>query len=737
MPMKKIQTLLLAAAMALPFTAPAKAAPRSYHQLYAYVYYEDSEITATLKAVPGTQITVEVLYPNAEYPRSDNPAELASSLAYVNQFTTNGDGEAEFAVTAREPGVYTLRIFGNIIGIDYAPKKYEPPNELFAVSWAYSGNINDARFQYKVELSQLLLNQLGMQGAAEHLKQRLDLQPEGKRVLFIPAGLIDLMSNNSNGIWWDEKTAECAAYLESFFKAFSEAGGHVDYIFSDAEMGMSIWHLNYVPTMLKNIYNDPRYQTEIRPLLAERGFIFSLPNTQEAKDAYGENCEIWKATSTSNGNAYIWNAVMNERHAKYLDRAVLEPARKYFPNVSYSEYILYNADAWYNLYVDTNHNVPTYQGGTYATAGTHSAPDLYGGWTGQPLITPFGEVIRKGSTYLNADLYYRFFVTFNDINRARGAMLSTEGGRIQPWITTISYIAGIGQARDSEGKYISGDRPYYYEYLFHIGLCNPDPFLYFEAPNIDGVEVGADQHYHNNAAITAALRELNEVAGYSDRKTLVRDLETFANHFILSGMYANGRNIWRITPDIAAFGYTSAEAEQYADEAVAAFKIADDPPTFSVAGRVVTFPGGRIVTPIESSWRSRWGYWIETDAGVEPVVTVTEGYSDFTGFEYNFKIYNSRIGFTTDVIPEEDGIAGVFTYRNSTPDAKSLTLYGVWYDEDGNLVGVVSSDNRKLQPLSDGRIVVKLPPIKEDNVKFFFWDSNTIKPVYPMRILER
>ena len=96
---------------------------------------------------------------------------------------------------------------------------------------------------------------------------------------------------------------------------------------------------------------------------------------------------------------------------------------------------------------------------------------------------------------------------------------------------------------------------------------------------------------------------------------------------MLTGMYAGGRNIWRITPDVT--GGTT----------LAAFKVKDNDPTFKINGTTVTFPGGKIIKDTAVTLGST-GYWVETAKNVMPVVTRdADRYAKNPSFVENYESY--------------------------------------------------------------------------------------------------
>ncbi len=129
------------------------------------------------------------------------------------------------------------------------------------------------------------------------------------------------------------------------------------------------------------------------------------------------------------------------------------------------------------------------------------------------------------------------------------------------------------------------------------------------------------------------------MAGASDRKAIVTPI-TWNEGFILSGMYAGGRNIWRVTPDTAKVSKD-------------AFKVKDTAPTFRVGDVTITFPQGRVISDGKVTQVGTCGYWVETPANVTPVITSTaDRYKNDPSFADTFDTY--KVGtFTADsVLPD-------------------------------------------------------------------------------------
>ena len=186
-----------------------------------------------------------------------------------------------------------------------------------------------------------------------------------------------------------------------------------------------------------------------------------------------------------------------------------------------------------------------------------------------------------------------------------------------------------------------------------MGMTNHEPFYGYILPR-DVEKAGEDDpnpdvgdYYYSLQIANEHMAELTRVAGASDRKAIVTPID-WNGDYVLSGMYAGGRNIWRITPNTDVI---SKEA----------FKIKDKAPTFKVDGVTITFPQGRIIEDTKITHVGSCGYWVETPANVTPVVTTAaDRYEIDPSFNENFTRYdlgaftNTKSSLTKDPSVHKD-----------------------------------------------------------------------------------
>jgi hypothetical protein len=223
-----------------------------------------------------------------------------------------------------------------------------------------------------------------------------------------------------------------------------------------------------------------------------------------------------------------------------------------------------------------------------------------------------------------------------DVNLHKRLLNSTDTGLINSWLAFANY-----------GKRYSMT-PYYAEAVYHVGLLNPKPFLGYIIRS--EVENKGDNHPHVDAGdyycmlqeVDELMAELTRVAGYSDRKPIELPMN-WNSQYVLSGMYVNGKNLWRITPNTELVSTKD-------------FKIEGADPTFRVAGQTVKFPGGKIIEDGKISVTGTCGYWVETAKDVTPIVTTdADRFEKIPAYIEDFESYKSGTQLTTMVMREDGG----------------------------------------------------------------------------------
>ncbi len=476
---------------------------------------------------------------------------------------------------------------------------------------------------------------------AQNLKAEFDARPEGTRYInysLLPDALKGLVEN---AIYMEKGVELNQLWLDTFLAEYKRIGGKIDGIIVDLEYNYVLsFYIAQVYTgttgaypknenIHNDIVNDSRYATTVRPLLEEWGFQFY-------ENAGGEKSEIFcisnGLTAGEKGKhadcSGIWDAVMEYRLGQYITQAVYEPLTKYYPNGIVSDYKRADLNAW-DKPVGERGGITLYN---QYKAGNASNYNMYGDLPSWPFYLDSNDnpIYTKNPVSFRDALYDRggYGMTLWYANNFKSMYNATDTGKVNAWISEFAYNAHYNPNPDLTNC----DTPYYTETLFHLGMLDPEPFLGYIVEN----KVDPDAGYETCLQVVAEImEELTKVAGYADRKPISVPV-TWNGDFILSGMYAGGRNIWRITPNTASG--TSLEA----------FKVAGEDPTFSIDGQTITFPGGKIIEDGYVSKVGTCGYWVETAADVTPVVTSSANrYQENPSFEENFEKYVENAVFNS------------------------------------------------------------------------------------------
>ena len=466
---------------------------------------------------------------------------------------------------------------------------------------------------------------------AQAIKQRMDTRPAGTRYLrfFGITEYLKLMSKNV--IFLDDGVESLKDLFSALFKKMAEIGCPLDGVVLDIEyISMSSYYLSRNSTgtldcyaknkeIFAQIVKNPQYKKRIRPLLVEYGFPF-WPNPEGNKSEifsmYYDNKGADKNTLAQN----IWNTVVRIHQNNYINEMCYEPLKAAYPDASLSDYQSSDGKAWLKI-AGVGDDGVALTGGNSMKVGDTSTHSYY--YT-RPSANDFKN--HKKVAGLN-DAYFApepFTGLMYDINFTRYLYDSTDTKKISPWVANYNYIY-TGDERAS-----TGNTPYYTDLIYHLGMFNPQPFLHYGTKNNDdpaSLENWDKISYILNDIIT----ELNNLAGFADRKPISMPIN-WNSEYVLTGMYCNGRNLWRITPNTSAVNRNN-------------FLVSKSDPTFSVNGQTITFPGGKILPEAvikdnKGNEIGSVGYWVETKAGVTPVVTCdADRFAKYPSYLENFDSY--------------------------------------------------------------------------------------------------
>lgn len=656
----------------------------------------DARLSVFISGEAGADVSVTLLKPDIEVSdATKNYSEFMNGVAYVNSVVLGSDGKFNFSYEAEETGLYTLRVRGAMFEytLENNEVREETSDKMYLEAWAdEDGAYNDEDLQVRVILSKKILDAFGVDVTASSIKNKLDSHKVGRRNLFIANDLLP-QTYAENYIYWDSGVTKTKTLLGEFFAKYYSIGGKLDAVYTDAEASPSSWHLGNLSRslgittddILADITSDSRYEQRLKPELIAAGYDTSM-------DTDGELTSIFKTLETN--NYHIFNILMQRWSAAYLTDGAYNTIKEYFTGVKCCEYGFCDMKQWEGP-MDSIHKA--YLGGNQNKMGTHSSPVLYGGRS---------YYVTKMYSELSEDYEsYTLKTPDTDFGELLGAVVqlrmtaASGDGKIMPWINV-----------SSDEEFIESG--YYYEKLFHTGLHNPDPFLLFLPSG-------------NPTPATSAVEELNSLVAYSDRKSLNTEqisLESDAlpdssaskpgyvvegktpvinAKYVLSGMYAGGRNIWRITPDTSAVSSTD-------------FKISQNPPVFKAGNETITFTNGSIIT-LDNSL-SDIGYWVETPAGTLPEITYS---GDKAPLEAKLSFYD-KTGAPQSITAIDGKFDAVLTFKNSYDGKMKLIM--ACYDEN-NMLTKTEEKECGITPEGHSAIFNAEKPSGTDSIKLFLWNT--------------
>ena len=466
---------------------------------------------------------------------------------------------------------------------------------------------------------------------AENLKPIFDEYPDGMRYIRFTSFRAALFTLIDDTIYMDRGLKVIKAWFEEFIEHYHSIGGKIDGISVDIEyVDGNAYYLTQAakkdPYVYQKIVENPNYATRIRPMLEERGFKFYPNVTDLTPEIYGINSKSGDEYAQSRS---IWNTVVRNHLNQYVNEGVLEPLQKYYPDGQVFDYQSRDTYAWQKMPGDQG---AIAQGGNYMVAGNVNYFNTYASRPGTGFFKEDGQV-----RYVKIPSYNEAAYEDNPFNMVKFETIFAKNLKASAPNGKITSIVAYYNYSTREGSY--GNKPYYSESFYHTAMMDPDPLAgYIEEDEV--IRAGNDVH-DTMEVVSKLLDELTRIVGAADRKYLELPY-TWNDNFVLTGMYAGGKNYFRLTPDNSE-GYTKLE-----DFVV---KGAKDP-TFTYKGQTITFPSGKIIEDAKIPIVGTFGFWIETDQDVLPVVTYSENrYSEFPALLETYETYETGDFDVTTAFP--------------------------------------------------------------------------------------
>ena len=322
--------------------------------------------------------------------------------------------------------------------------------------------------------------------------------------------------NNEHGfrpyrsLWWDKGVDRVRQFFTEFFTFYREAGGELDVFVLDFEQGFSYWHLldlvekNYpcgLDHYLDAIQNDSRF-SEIKDAVA----IEDL-----------KSIKLW----FENEDHLKWSAFTWAHLARYINSAIYQPLKEYYPNAELSNYGYYYQSSELDFPDIHGTNTHRYTDGIHV--GTHQSREIYG-WMNLPSGTLL-EGIEYSTTPFNA---FRFA-----LNKLR-AMLLSSPVPVSPWVAYKGFS-------NSHLK----DNDFYQELIFHMLLSGIDYLLYWNPAQ------QVDYSKDDDLLLNQLIDQVN--AFISDRKPsyMTDGLVSWLDDIVITKtQFAQDIELWRVSANI-------------------------------------------------------------------------------------------------------------------------------------------------------------------------------------------
>ncbi len=502
------------------------------------------------------------------------------------------------------------------------------PNTFFGLTYVSSWDHNN--IVKPVNLTKKMIDELGVVGVVKSVKSAIKALPEGRRGLDINSISASILSTGrENRFFAGENVTYAKEYMNALFSQLKKEEVPIDFVVDDNEGHFSVYvfeneaiahfrdskddvytsiakngHLyeEYIKQQLITFQNHELYETELRPILEREGFIFSenydleyinlFPNAQEPRKTKfyesnppegAENCHT------------IFNNCVNVLFARQYNEAITDVILKYYPDAKITNYGSTIHKGGYDAYTAWGLRYKFSEADSEEWEGTHTSPVIYGKYKAIREMVPPGypyDIFK--ATSFNVLLIEKQQLDSNLMGSA------PHGTRTMPWIGMKSWSDYIANGDPANGVYHNfRGTDYYQEMVFHVGMNNPEAFQVFDHGGI------AD----DMILLSKLFSQLDEIAGFDDREAIVPQVKNATKidqRYLLTGMYAGGRNIWRITPDLYTPGVS-----------IENFKVSDSPLTFRIGNQFVEFPDGSYIYEPEEKL-SEYGYWVISPKGTRP-----------------------------------------------------------------------------------------------------------------------
>jgi hypothetical protein len=376
------------------------------------------------------------------------------------------------------------------------------------------------------------------------------------------------------GVWWDEGVAQLRQQVTKFFAAYRAAGGTIDEIVQDSEVGLTTFALfdwfGDPANATVHECNAERWDTmaaDLRwpPILAQlhaRGFV-ATPAQGAGYLAEAMRFSVDQSSQYVQ-NRIIFNTLMTERAAAYWNTALFEPARHSLPAVRYSDWADSNCPYQYR---DPTMCMPSGNGdlicnppngtqiGKHQIGGNQTAiignvetGMFYGGFSNTAdWAAPGANASLRKFWGVNRQMgqgssEYPFNSFRWQLTQGRGTLVGISDLKL-PGLAFKAWVENVDPTAWPAVPQFCQDSHYQSELLVHLYLAGMDGLYLFNPFGNGG--------YEGYEFVESLHTLLDTLVGCAARQAIVDRALRFEDSFVLTGMEAGtlpAQQVWRFTP---------------------------------------------------------------------------------------------------------------------------------------------------------------------------------------------
>ena len=445
------------------------------------------------------------------------------------------------------------------------------------------------------------------------IKPMVDSLPNGKKAIFLwdfrwtleyhpkdilkdSLGNIQYYNHSTQGlipfrdIWRSFAIDSINRILDTFFLKYKQAGGVLDYIICDTELGISNWDIDNLSRTyyegnnqlyFKAINKDPRFAS-IAQTLSGCSFI---PNVMD----------YW-----THPNCYLqYNTYALDSVAKQFDSALYKPIKKHFPNVKFSDYGFHKWTNQHKVIGINGVHDQIYGDGSFV--GTHQSKEIYG-YQWQNTLPGSGPnpLLLWVKSPFNSFIY--------TVNSMRGMWLSDSLMPIMPWVAYRSYFSDGPLTNTTIPQAYIANSDYWQESILHAALTmnNEGNFNFW---NHRGGQT-ALQYATSNSYFDRCLNQFDSLLNNETRVPRIDSLTDYYGNYVLTKTETPTRYIYRFTPRLDQNNTFQSVLQS------------QNPASFKVDNTVVTIPNSQVV--FFNDTISKAGYWVISNKAVNGILNHTK-----------------------------------------------------------------------------------------------------------------